>query len=592
MIDLLENSTGTIRIGGKKESDRNCNIWAADLETTTEPNASGAVEAYLAGAANVEHEGTFFYRDTAAGLIESLLLISKTLKQKQIIYFHNLKFDYSFIFSEIHDDWRFWVEDELCTGFEKKVRRVRIKGLGGNLELRDSAPLFAPSTIPLRVVLKGWCSKYTEKGSTIFYKQRPDKISDEFMSYFETDVKGLAEALFNRAKIGELKLTTSATAKNLVKDKVNDQFKSKYAFYNFYKPLSVEEDSKLRRFYRGGYVFTNPRHAGEIRDNVSVYDVNSMYPAIMEGKRLPYGAHRRMSVKQFNVYKAKCALPPLYCVEFTVKELLLKEGYPPFLTNGAKNRFGSTDYLRYLTGYEPETLRTFYLTNMEYDLYKRCYKSEGENIKYYIVFNGRDDLFKSYVESLRSMKEENTGAVREFAKLCLNSPSGKWGQSPKCLQWKSVMDAEGVQRWVEDEDKMLATEEKAFYLPTSIFITSYARCQIIETIIEVGLDDFIYCDTDSCHVLGDHDNTFDIHETRFGAWKKEKVYDRAKYLRAKRYGGEKGGKLSLTIAGIPFKWSSLVVKKLEDFEEGVKVPVERMRMMKGGMAMVTQMVTI
>lgn len=50
-------------------------------------------------------------------------------------------------------------------------------------------------------------------------------------------------------------------------------------------------------------------------------------------------------------------------------------------------------------------------------------------------------------------------------------------------------------------------------------------------------DRFLYCDTDSLHVLGDSPvEGLDVHDSRLGAWKLEYRFEEAFYNRPRQYG--------------------------------------------------------
>ena len=57
-------------------------------------------------------------------------------------------------------------------------------------------------------------------------------------------------------------------------------------------------DAYVRKAYRGGFTWVNPRFAGRMLGEGIVLDVNSLYPSIMAGVRgelLPFGDPRWLS---------------------------------------------------------------------------------------------------------------------------------------------------------------------------------------------------------------------------------------------------------------------------------------------------------
>ena len=548
-------------------------IYSLDLETTSKAGPGGRVEAFLCGVCEVYKPYTFWISDNIHDLIRYML------RQGGIYYAHHLKFDYAFIFAAIHDqDLHI---DELITGTSQIVRRVIVTNRDGeSFELRDSYSLFACS---LGEVFQNWNTDFTHKHEVIYYETRPVFVSDEFMAYFRADVLGLAEALSHRLALGANKLTTSSDSKYLLEQSVNDDFagtRTRNPFRAWFFPsLSYDTDKRLRPWYRGGYCYVSPEWSRRtINEPVSVYDKNSMYPEIMQNRILPYGPPYEFSGR-----------PPaagLFVVCITVDWCELKPGWPPFLINGLKNAWLSHEYVSQVSEDDREHLRTFYLTNIELDLFFRAYTYSGLVYHGGYRFKSRTGVMRSYIEHYGAMKREN-GPRRAFAKSMLNAPSGKFGESPDGLLYRSVMTA-GVQKFKEKPEE----ERKPFYLPMSIFITAYGRCELIEQIHAVG-SDFVYCDTDSVHCAGAHEHQFDIDPVRFGAWKHEGVFSRSKYLRSKRYAHETSdGVVSYVCAGIDSDDIARALPGLDFFEPGASVTVRRMRMVAGGMAFCEEEVSI
>ena len=544
-------------------------IYAIDLETTTEH----PLEAYLLGMCPCDNLAEFAYTDRVEVFVDWMFTAGG------IYYAHNLKFDYSFLYPYFVSQG--YHLDELITGREKRIRSVVVTNHDGEVfTLRDSYAIFSA---PLASVLAGWNKTHTHKAAVEFYAHRPTVVDPVFFDYFKTDVVGLAEALAKRLALGRGKLTTSSDSRVILEEIVNDANKTDRCAQPvrawLFPSLSLETDTALRPWYRGGLCYVNPERAGETIDEpVSVYDTNSMYPFFMSEGRLPYGKPVAFDGE------------PPRSRQFVVKIVLdwfsLRENYIPFVTNGSRTSYLSTEYAAHVGEGEPVELRALYLTRPEYELFKRAYDYGEMTHCGGFWFKSRVGLLAPYVEHFAGLKQTETGAVREFAKLMLNAPSGKFGENPHGQRYESAM-IDGVQRFrvVPDEPR------RPFYLPMSIFITALARCYLVEHIARVG-DDFVYCDTDSVHCVGDHDAAFELDGQRFGAWKKEGVFSRSRYLRTKRYANEDAQGVKYKCAGIHSRFLEKHVGGLEGFVTGRAVPVTRMRMQEGGMRLVTMEVTI
>jgi hypothetical protein len=90
----------------------------------------------------------------------------------------------------------------------------------------------------------------------------------------------------------------------------------------------------------------------------------------------------------------------------------------------------------------------------------------------------------------------------------------------------------------EDEDVKYIQVEKEMrppvYTALACFTTAWARNKMIRS-AQACFDRFLYCDTDSLHVLGLEIPDIDIHESELGYWKCEGIFSQAKYLRPKTY---------------------------------------------------------
>ena len=61
-------------------------------------------------------------------------------------------------------------------------------------------------------------------------------------------------------------------------------------FNKLFPKLDLNIDAFIRKAYKGGFTWCNPRFQNRILDKKGiVLDINSMYPYVMESKPLPYG---------------------------------------------------------------------------------------------------------------------------------------------------------------------------------------------------------------------------------------------------------------------------------------------------------------
>lgn len=117
-------------------------------------------------------------------------------------------------------------------------------------------------------------------------------------------------------------------------------------FKRRFPKISIEMDDFMRKAYRGGWVYVNPQHQGKDLENVTVYDVNSMFPAQMYNQLLPWG-------KPFA--RAEPKEGELFIVKFKAM-FELKEGRFPTYQRKGSFRTTQSEYVIKSDGIEEITL--------------------------------------------------------------------------------------------------------------------------------------------------------------------------------------------------------------------------------------------
>lgn len=490
-----------------------------------------------------------------AETVEYIFTRSKGVK----FYAHNLKYDISFILCYLFQNHagEFEIKRSIIQDLTKSVVTMEIEFRGRSIKFIDTLPIFSA---PLSSVLKAFTD--LEKGETPIFDYIEDvKITQGIIDYCITDALGLGKAIIERLKHGKQSLTTASDAFKTFKDIVNSG--SKARFDRFYSPLPVELDDKIRPAYRGGFTYLNPAYAKRMLKGVRVIDVNSMYPAQMYYKPLPYGEPKEVEgeVIATQIYN-------LGIQKFRVKTAYLKEGKPPFLSN-SNTLLHSANYLTEVGEELTEDKRTFMLTLGEFELFKKFYDYSGLELLGGYLFKSRSDMFKNYIDKFWDLKNDKNPTIKTIGKLFLNSLYGKFAEGYEKNSYNIEYDGKITYQLSDKELRPCG------YLPVGIFITSYARIFLLETIEAIGFNNFVYTDTDSIHYFKSKNNDAKIkfHKSDLGAWDYENYYERAYYIRAKRYCGEyiteEGEvKLKMACAGIKGQDLKKQVTRIEDFREG------------------------
>ena len=477
--------------------------YYADFETT-QPDENNSVEVYLwVILAN---------NDVFKGFtIESF--IEKVKSMRAVIYFHNLKFDFSYIqyYCLLHD-----IQLDIC---EKKGQIYQVKIFDSYL--RDSMN-FLPMT--LKEVGENYCSNYF-KTSIDYNVSKGHKATDEEIKYCIQDCRVLEEGLTNYLLSMEEVLAHAGCeySKSRVQRKLTnagiafEAFKELSEYEHCCPKTTIQEYEMFRPAYKGGYVFSNPR--GIVSD-VQMIDCNSMYPFIYSTIEMPFGKPIGCdSLEDCKKYK-------FFIVNVWIK-YDLKNGYIP-IVGGGVGKYGGITY-KETSGGEFEELT---LCNIDLELIQRFYDTEiifnwGRG------FNTKPEFFKKFSDVFIKIKNANKGIKRAVAKVILNSPYGKTAMNGKNEIKRYFIDEKDHS--VKSEVIGYSMDEEVFqYLPIAIQITAGARKLLLETAEKIGFEDIHYMDTDSIKFTQKETNIKYDPDT-LGAWKDEGFCYLFKTIAPKKY---------------------------------------------------------
>lgn len=513
--------------------------FVADFETTTDPLDC---RVWSWGIANIKQPE---YNSVEIG--NSLdTFIDYISSFNSSCYFHNLKFDGHFIldwllkngFRHVQSDF---IKREMT--FKTLISNmgafysITVKWENGNTtEFRDSLKKLPMTVARIAISFKLEASK----GELDYNKFRPigHKITSEEEDYLRRDVVIVAQAMRQVHDNGMKRLTVASDSLAEYKAVIGPE-----KFKRLFPVLSTYMDTEIRRSYRGGFTYADPRFKGHITGSGLVLDVNSLYPAVMMNCDLPYGEPH--FVEGF-VGGDKTRPLSIFSVTFTAK---LKANHIPCIQIKGTSMFGSTEYLKVIA--DPVTIM---VTNIDWILYNDHYNIDVLEYGGGWIFRSTRGLFDDYIEKWGAIKASETGGKREIAKLHLNSLYGKFASNPNVTSKIPTLEDDAVKLVIGQEET-----RPPVYTAMGVFITSYARDITIRAAQE-NYDVFAYADTDSLHLMTDDvPETIDVHPTKMGAWKLEYKFDSAFYVRPKAYvertyengKGEYYGSYVTHIAGLP-----------------------------------------
>ncbi len=456
--------------------------------------------------------------------IDSFINYCSLINESSSFYFHNLKFDGEFIihyllthgfvhvnekklgvnqFSTIISDLNVFYcikvkfKEEVIISFFDSLKLL-------NFSVEEVAKAFNLSIKKLEIDYKA----KREKGH---------KITDEEKEYLKHDVMIMSLALEKMFEMKITRMTIASNAMNFFKDTI-----SKKRFEEWFKPPLYDKD--LRQAYKGGFTYLNEIYRGkEVKEGI-VLDVNSLYPSVMYYSPMPYGEGiyfdgKYVPDKLYNLY-----IQNITC-QFRIKKDMI-----PTIQIKNNLSFVPTEYLSSSNG---ESINLT-LTNVDLKLFLEHYDIYDVSYNWGWKYKSSTKIFKSYIDYWNELKvkatKEGNKPLRTIAKLMLNSLYGKFAASPEGRSKIPYLDNNIVKYKLSELE-----ERTAYYLPISIFITSWARDKTIRS-AQAVYHRFIYADTDSLHLEGtDIPENLLISDTELGKWKIESTFKRGKYLRQKCY---------------------------------------------------------
>lgn len=520
--------------------------YVADFETTTNPKDC---RVWGWGLASVDADP-----DTRVGttIDQFMKVISGETGN---YYFHNLAFDGSFII-----DWLFrndyeHTEDEVLAFGEFKTL-ISNMGKFFTIEVRwfnGQRAIFKDSLkkLPMSVSNVAKAFQLAEgKGEIDYHLPRPVGYipTDEEYDYIRRDVEIVARALHKQFSAGMTKLTVGS-------DSLNDYKKDmgRKMFESTFPILSPDHDAVVRRAYRGGFTYADPRFREKRCGAGSVYDVNSLYPWVMRTKLLPYG-----TPKLFEGYPETDEDYPLFVVSITFTAKLKKNHIPCIQVKGHP-LFSSTAYQEKID--EPTTM---VCSSVDLELWETQYDMDILSYNGGFLFHATTGLFDRYIDKWMNVKANSEGGMRAIAKLHLNSLYGKFATNPD-VTGKVPIFEDNVVKLVPGKE----STRDPIYTPMGIFITAYAR-QATITAAQLNYETFAYADTDSLHLLTtEAPQGITVDPSALGAWKHEYNFTEAVYLRAKQYAElREDGVTEVHVAGLPRNIAEHVT--LDDMKVGTE----------------------
>ena len=324
----------------------------------------------------------------------------------------------------------------------------------------------------------------------------------------------------------------------------------KYCF-----PMSIEVDRYFRdnNLYLGGKCFVNPLFRGVVCNNVYTYDVNSMYPNQMRNMTYPVGKGIKVdNVTKFD--KDHCYILCISNLTGCIKRNMVAVWQDKL----------SDEYVEIIR--EPD-IRLIW--KEELDEYEKYYDLEYD-LNYVLIYEAKYMKgARTYTDLFYEIKKKNKGAMRQGAKLFLNSAYGKLAQRIERVICAYELNEDGIVHLVKKREE---TDEKGMMsVVVGSRVTALARCHLMRLIRESTNNDplhkFIYCDTDSLKILSEYKDENEIDDVELGKLKCEGVFEHGLFLAPKSYLLYNKDHYEVHCKGVNTKVVENELKKCKDFNE-------------------------
>lgn len=363
-------------------------------------------------------------------------------------------------------------------------------------------------------------------------------------------------------------------------------------FRNSLLPQDQDELNLFLEIYKGSYSFLNPKFVGKTIENVKGYDISSSHSGFILRKKYPSSTGERITdIKEIYNIINEDWYAWIGRIEFV--DLYEKFELPIDL-----RQFG---YINENDNWE------LILTNAHWKVFKRLFGAKTIiPIEFYKYEN--KELARNYAKMVNDLYEEkefykksNDSFVKGIFKFRTELP---FGQSIKAPQFhQAVIYNEETNQFEKFKLTDQPFEEiigrlKKYALPMQIGIwtAAYSWAEEVNMILDLGVENVVYGDTDCVRFIGDLDCIVEAHNkeidkevnniskkrimletnTKLGRWQDEGIFSQFKAIGIKWYLFVDNDKLEVKAAGANkdklLDWLNAQDNPFEEFNKEMYVP--------------------
>lgn len=519
-------------------------------------------------------------------------------KKRLPIYVHNLGYEFQFIRKLIHWDKCFFTEP-----------RRPLFCVAGGLEFRDSLKLAGGKSLAkIGEELREFPHLRKAVGNLDYDKIRGSTtpLTEEELYYCEMDVRVLNAYIWEKMQlegdnIAKIPYTNTGYVRRYVSNMCFQ--KSWYRPYIQELTLTPKVYELLTEAFSGGFTHANYHYVDQTLENVGSFDKRSSYPSVMVTEKFPISRFRPVDWTNQEDFEKLCR------EKAVLFRLEMVQVYPLI----DDDHILSLSKCRWIDGsaISPERATKLGIvvdngrivtapyisvtcTEKDYEILQRFYGCTMAKVgDIWVASKGY--LPKPIIQAtLKLFKDKTTlkGIIEELVNYMIskNMINAEYGMMVTSIMKEILQydNDEGYLPSVQPDvltelDKYNTSKKRFLFWPWGVWITSYARYNLLRVVADCG-SDHVYSDTDSDKVLNpeQHLNVFKKYDDEImgkirasaeffnipveeympidskgnrqiiGTWEYEDKYKRFKTLGAKRYLVQKqDGKYAITVAGLP-----------------------------------------
>ena len=492
----------------------NC-ICAFDIETTRLPDIDQSFMYVWQFCVNGEF---VVVGHTWSEFLQMLQGIRDQLRGlKLVVYVHNLSYEFQFL-KGVYD---FRSEDIFAIDTRKIARctmydqiEFRCSAIHSNMNLYTFTSKFHARHVKL-------VDRYDY--SKIRYPWTP--LTDEELAYCVYDVQGLCEAIRNEMDHdGDTLRTIPLTSTGYVRRDAKRAMRN--VSYKWLQECIPDFDvyEMLHEAFRGGNTHANRYYVRKKIPDVTCFDRSSSYPDVQMNCLFPVGRwyeKEHVTLRDLDELTADgyAFVIRIACEGVRLRDERRGDPYLPLSKcRHIKGEEGNLDNGR--------ILRADYLehtcTDIDFNIIYSQYKIDTIYVMkcYYAHYGRLPGSLRATVSEYYRLKTELKGDPEQDllymkSKNKLNSLYGMSAQNPvkpvivyDPLGRELIETEEGDPDYKDPKEIYEKSRKTAFFsYAWGCWVTAWARWRLQEAIEIVGVEDFIYCDTDSVYFVGKHDFT-------------------------------------------------------------------------------------